>query len=418
MTAVRAAIETSPAPRRVAGWVYALAGGLMAVGAVTFGIAVTRPDPAPAWRALLVSFLYWASLGCGALMWSVIQRVARTAWSAPVNRLGHAALGFIAFVTVVLGALYFGRKYYLTWLGGGVGDRGAWLNVPSLYARDLGSMLVLLILSAIYVGTYLASDRKKGHVGARHALPLRLTDMEPPSAERPQRAAVERRLSILGVILCAWFAITFTLLALDLIMSLAPTWFSALFGAYFFAGALYEGIAALIIMTLLLRRWLGVADMVRTQQLQDLGNLMLAFAMIMTYFFFSQALVIWYENLPPETSFVLPRIHYQPWQMLCWIVVWSAYLGTFGLLVIREMKENPRTLFAVAVFVLASMWLERYLLVIPSLQAKPGVSPILAILMSLGFGGVFVATVAPFLARCPAVSELDLRLIAEREAWR
>jgi hypothetical protein len=410
MTALRAhAIGTSVAPRRVASWVYALAAVLMAVGAVTFGIAVTRPDPAPAWRALLVSFLYWASLGGGALIWSVIQRVARTAWSAPVNRLGHATLGLVAFVTVMLGALYFGRQYYLTWLrggappAGGVGDRGVWLNVPSVYARDLGSMVVLLILAAAYVGTYRASDRAAAPV---------------ETAPEARRRKADRRLSSLGVILCAWFAITFTLIAFDQIMSLAPAWFSALFGAYFFAGALYEGIAALIIMALLLRRWLGIGGMIGTQQLQDLGNLMLAFAMIMTYFFFSQALVIWYGNLPLETSFVLPRIHYQPWQMLCWIIVWTAYLGTFSLLVIREMKENPRTLFAVAAFVLASMWLERYLLVIPSLQAKPGISPVLALLISLGFGGVFVATAAAFLARCPAVSELDRRLIVEREAWR
>ena len=39
----------------------------------------------------------------------------------------------------------------------------------------------------------------------------------------------------------------------------------------------------------------------------DLGKLIVAFSLLTTYMMFSQLIVIWYENLPDEVRFVIPR---------------------------------------------------------------------------------------------------------------
>jgi len=250
------------------------------------------------------------------------------------------------------------------------------------------------LLSLVYVRTYLRTD-----------------------AGQSDPTIAGRRLSILAVALVFVYAAAYTLIAFDLVMSLVPRWFSTLFGWYFILGGLYAGIAALILMALLLRRWLGVEGQLGPRRLQDLGNLLMAAAMAMTYFFFAQALTIWYENLPPETSFAIPRVHHEPWVPLSWAIVGLCYLGPFVLLVVREMKENPRTLSAVAVLVLLAVWLERYLMVVPSLSARAAPAALLVPFVGLGFLGMFVLTVAPFLARYPATSQLDLALTGEPEAW-
>jgi len=85
--------------------------------------------------------------------------------------------------------------------------------------------------------------------------------------------------------------------------------------------------------------------------------------------------------------------------------------------VIREVKERPVLLGGVAVLALAGMWLERYLLVVPSLVPKAPPSPVVELLIGLGFLGLLVLTVLPALTRRPVVSELDLALKAEQEAW-
>lgn len=390
-------LPSSLTPRPVPWWVYGLAALAFVVGAVTFAAGAAARDPAPAWRALLVNFLFWASVGWGALLWSAIFRAARTRWSAPFNRLGHSTLWFAAFSLPVFILLFFGRGHWLTWINADMGDRTVWLNAPFLFLRDGLGLAAIILLGWAFVRTYLRVDRDRG---------LTPSDF--------QRAA--RRANALSVGVSLIFAALFTLLGFDLVMSLTPVWYSALFGAYFMLGGLYLGIATVIILAILLRGWLGIGGRLGPKRFQDVGNLLMAFGMAMTYFFYSQGLVIWYGNLPREVSFAIPRLHHQPWQTLSWIVLACCYGGPFLLLFVREVKENPRALLAVACLVFAAMWVERYLLVAPSYLPHGGPFPWPDLLIGLGFLGVFVLTVVPFLARLPAAGRLDLALGEEQEA--
>jgi len=394
--------EAGSLPRPVPGWVYGVSALGIAVGAVSFGVGAASAHPAPAWRALLINFLFWTSVAQGAFMWAVAFQLSRTTWSATVERLGHAMVGFLGVSVLLFAALFPGRSHYLPWVSTGVGDIGIWLNTPFLFLRDGIGLLALFALACVFVRTRLGSDRMVApREGAVDAAALRRAD---------------RRLSTLGVLLALVYTVVATLVALDLVMSLTPGWSSALFGWYYLVGGLYGGMAALIVALVLLRGWLGVT--VRTQQFQDMGNLLMAFAMVMTYFFFAQALVIWYENLPQETIFAIPRLRLQPWGTLSWIALGACYLGPFLLLVIREMKENPRTLFGVAALVLLAMWFERYLLVTPSLAPRGEGFPALEPLIGLGFLGLLVITAAPALARAPMFGPLDAQVTRERKEWQ
>ena len=386
--------------RRVPAWLYLLAALGIIVGLASFALGLSAPDPAPAWRALLINFLFWTSLAQGAFMWSVAFRLARTAWSGWANRLGHSAIWFLGVSVLIFVGLFVGRRYYLPWMHMDIGDQAIWLNAPFVFLRDGIGLLALFALGLVYVRTYLRQD------------------LASPSQREENLPRTKRRLAVLGVMLAFVYTVVASLIGLDLAMSLVPQWYGTLFGWYYLIGGLYSGMAALIITTLLLRRWLGVATLIGRQRLQDMGNLLMAFAMAMTYFMFAQALTIWYENLPPETSWVLPRIHFPPWQTICWVLVFTCYLGVFALLVIREVKENPRALFGVAALVLLSVWLERYMLVAPSLAPKYTRFPVLVPLMGVGFLGLLVLTAAPFLARYPAVSPLDEELVKERAEWQ
>ncbi len=389
-------------PRRVSAWVYAAALVGVVIGAVSFGLAAAAANPAPAWRALLINFLFWSSVAQGAFMWAVAFRLSRTTWSAPFDRIGQSAVGFLGISVLLFIGLFFGRRFYLPWLPMDLGDRSVWLNAPFVFLRDGAGLLVLFVLAAAFVQVRLRADSVSG-----------AAEMD---AQEGGLRRSDHRLSALGVSLVLVYAVVATLIAFDLVMSLMPTWFSALFGWYYLVGALYAGMAALIVAAVLLRRWLGLT--IGRQQFQHLGNLLMAFAMLMTYFFFSQALVIWYENLPPETAFAIPRLRMQPWGALSWVAVWACCLGPFFLLVVREMKENPRMLFAVSVLVSCAMWFERYMLVTPSLAATAPGTPILVPLIGVGFLGLLVLTAAPVLARLPMFGLLDAQLLREREAWQ
>jgi len=142
-------------------------------------------------------------------------------------------------------------------------------------------------------------------------------------------------------------------------MALDPRWFSSLFGGYFFISGMYIAVAA---WTFLAVRRPGVTR----DQCSDLGKLIVTFGLLTTYLMFSQLIPIWYENLPAEVRFVVPRMNFRQWQWVSIALLGIIYLGPLVFLLTRWSKKTPRFLQAVAFAVLVGMWVERWWLVAPT----------------------------------------------------
>ena len=109
-----------------------------------------------------------------------------------------------------------------------------------------------------------------------------------------------------------------SLLGYDLVMSLDPHWFSGLLGGYVVVGMLYSGFAFLVLLTGL--HSAGRPGWVMPpKEMQDLAKLVFATSILWMYFFWSQYLVIWYGNVPIETRYVLARFFEDPWRCLALI---------------------------------------------------------------------------------------------------
>ena len=138
-----------------------------------------------------------------------------------------------------------------------------------------------------------------------------------------------RKQTILSPILAILYALGFSLIGFDLVMSLSPHWYSTLFGMYFFTGAFYSVLAFLIFLSIFLLRPFDLGNFIGERQFHDLGKLLLGFCLVTGDFFFSQFLVIWYGNLPEETRFVITRVNCSPWNYLAWTVLVSCFAFPF-----------------------------------------------------------------------------------------
>ena len=112
------------------------------------------------------------------------------------------------------------------------------------------------------------------------------------------------RLSAPGMIL---FAVTITLAAVDLIMSLNPHWYSTMIGVYFFSDAVLSGLVVLTLLALWLQSCGLLRGVMTMEHYHDLGKLTFAFVFFWGYIAFSQYMLIWYANMPEETQFYMPR---------------------------------------------------------------------------------------------------------------
>src|SRR4029078_12373439 len=93
-----------------------------------------------------------------------------------------------------------------------------------------------------------------------------------------------------------------TFAAIDWIMSLTPTWYSTMFGVYFFAGSMLGFMALLGATCLFLQGRGNLVNVITDEHYHDIGKLTFAFIFFWGYIAFSQFMLIWYGNIPEETA--------------------------------------------------------------------------------------------------------------------
>lgn len=370
------------------------------IGAAAFVIGICGADPRRAWSAYVTNYVYWTGLAFGTFLLSPVLVVTNATWGRPVKRIAESVALFLPVSFILLWPLLLGRETVFWWVHNPNPEKAAWLNTPFFFAREGLGLLLMATVALIFVYHSVQSDRK-------------WIDNGDEATERHTNA--QATLSPVFIIL---YAFILTLLSFDLIMSLNPEWFSTLFGAYYFVVSFYSGLAVVIFISALAVRNMGLGKLIEKKQFHDLGKLLFAFCIVGADFFYVQFLVIWYGNLPDETRYVIARVNYDPWALLAWLVLLMVYVIPFLVLVFRKIKMKPGVMIFVSCWVFIGIWLEKFLLVAPSLLKRKTLPlGFQEIFVTIGFLGIFAFCVFWFLERYPilAFSDPKLRTALEPE---
>ena len=198
------------------------------------------------------------------------------------------------------------------------------------------------------------------------------------------------------------WALAIGVLAWDFVMSLEPHWFSTMIGPYVFMGGFLGGIAATALCSVLYATRGDERDIILPTNFHDIGKMLFGFCVFWAYLFYSQFIVIWYGLLPIEQDWVIHRLTptFEPIMVLT--VFCLFVLPFFGLLPVRS-KRTPVILATFALIVLLGLWIERYMLVYPSLYIGATNLPMSwqEIGIGLGFLGLVAFCVTWFAVRFP-----------------
>jgi hypothetical protein len=295
-------------------------------------------------------------------------------------------------------------------------SKAVWLSHDFMFARLGVGLLALTIIGWKLVW----GDMKPDMYAVQRAAP----DERRMRFERWTRGydqssatavAQENRIHRLAPGYAVLYAYVLTLVAFDCIMALQPHWFSNLLGGFIFMGAFLSAHMLLALLMIYGSRHLGVADLVSAKQRHDLGKLCFGFSVFWTYLMWAQFLVIWYGNLPEETGFVFARL-WGHWLTIGVAVLWGMFIiPFFGLLGVRPKKSKLFFGFFATVSLVA-LWLERYLLVMPSVSVLPG--PIFhrhEAGPTLMFAGLFLLSYALFARTFPMLSPRLAEITLDRE---
>ncbi len=352
-------VDSLPWPKALVWLLYAL----LAAGAAVFLWGAFGTEHQRAWQIFLVNFLFWSGLSVAGVMIAATWRVVGARWAAPFKRISEGLVAFLPVSFLLFPILFLGRHDWIPWIERPDPHRAPWLNVPFLFSRNAFGLMLLYGMSLYYVYLSLRPDL----AAAASKKPAPANSDESGKLAEHESTRRERTLRRFSIVLLTVYALVFSLMGFDLVMSLNRHFYSTLFGIYFFVGNLYIGFAAVCILVAVHIRKGNLGKIVRPDQLHDQGKLTFAFCMLTGYMLFVQFLVIWYGNLPEEIGFLLHRISDAPWRTLAPLMVLIAVAAPFIILLSRSLKQKPLGLFAMGVCILVGMWLERFLLVVPSL---------------------------------------------------
>jgi len=395
--------------------------GLAILGLILFVQSLAGGAADRAWQLFHVNWIYFTGLAAGSVAFAAVQKITNAKWSGLIIRFAEAAVAFLPVSLIGL-VLIFTVGYHSIYgpmeaaLPGLQHAKAVWLSHDFMFARLGLGLLALVIVGWKLVKADLVPDMyatRSVVSGGRRALFERWSQgYEPSSSGAFEHESRIHRLAPLYVVT---YAYVLTLVAFDGIMALQPHWFSNLLGGFIFMGAFLGAHMLLALLMIYGSAHLGISDLVSPKQRHDLGKLCFGFTVFWTYLMWAQFLVIWYGNMPEETGFVFARLwgHWLPVAKAVGIGMFI--IPFFGLLGVAP-KKSRITLGFFATVSLTALWLERYLLVMPSITALPGPTFGLPELgPTLAFAGLFLFSYGLFGRSFPMLSPRLAEITLDRE---
>jgi molybdopterin-containing oxidoreductase family membrane subunit len=176
-----------------------------------------------------------------------------------------------------------------------------------------------------------------------------------------------------------------------------------------------------LMLAIPIRKIYGLEDFITERHLQNSAKVMLATGLIVAYGYLMEGFMGWYSGNRYDAYLLWNRLHgpYAPWY-------WALLLCNIGIpqvLWIRKLRSKPGWLFVISGVVLIGMWLERFIIVVVSLQRDFLTSSFGMYyptrwdwMTYIGTIGMFLAAMFLFVRILPMISIFEMRtLLPEAE---
>lgn len=314
-------------------------------------------------RSYLFAFMVVLAICLGALFFTMLQHAVRAGWSVVLRRIAENVAAnlqwiWILFIPVALSLWVLDHGMYhwlhpagdhllehkIPWFFGISPLNEAGEQVSSIpwfwLARAAFCLLIWAVLSRFYYRTSVRQDAT-GDVNLTHKM---------------------QRWAPLGLLL---YALTQSIAAIDWMESLEAHWFSTMFAVYFFAASCCGYFAVQILLMKLLQRFGKVTKEITREHYQDAGKLLFAFGVVFwAYIAYSQFMLIWYANIPEETTWYMTR-QLGGWWYVSMFLLFGHFVIPFLFLVTKHTKRATAILAAIAIGMIVMHITDIYWLIMP-----------------------------------------------------
>ncbi len=366
--------------------------GLCVTAVVTLLISLVLGIGNPQQFAFSWLFAGWffVTILIGSLFWVIVHHATDAAWSVGIRRQLENISCQLPLLALLLLPLLFVAPKVWTWMAESpahnheLAEKAAYLNVDFFWIRTAVYFLLFGIVALLFRRNSLAQDLDGAAI---HSI-------------RNRRIAF---------FIIPFGAIALTFWSFDWMMGLNIRFVSTIFGIYNFAGAVLAALCVIILLANALRSAGYLKRVLTAQHNFAFGKLLLAFTLFWGWIAFVQYMLIWYANIPEETSFYVLRST-GSWKVLGILLVVGHFIIPFCLLLFRGPKANARFLGVVAFWILTMHLLDVYMLVLPVLHPEGFQPAVLDVVALLAIGSTLGAFFLKGLGDSPLWPSRDPRL--------
>jgi Ni/Fe-hydrogenase subunit HybB-like protein len=320
------------------------------------------------WGFAIVNFVWWIGIGHAGTLISAILFLLRQSWRNSINRFAEAMTLFAVCCAGIFPLIHVGRPWLAYWLFPYPNSMRVWPQFRSPLIWDVFAVSTYATISAVFWFVGLVPDLATLRDRSTNVIAQKIYGILAlgwrGSARHWHR--YETAYGLLAGLATPLVLSVHTVVSFDFAVAIVPGWHTTIFPPYFVAGAIYSGFAMVLMLSIPIRKIYGLEDFITEVHLENSAKVMLATGLIVAYGYIIEAFMGWYSGNRYDMFTIWNRLH-GPYRgsyyalLLCNIVIPQV-------LWIRKLRTSPVWLFLISGVVLVGMWLERFVIVVVSLQ--------------------------------------------------
>ncbi|GAA5480854.1 NrfD/PsrC family molybdoenzyme membrane anchor subunit [Haloferula sargassicola] len=382
----------------------------------TKGVGIWGIQIPVAWGFAIINFVWWIGIGHAGTFISAILLLLHQDWRTSINRFTEAMTLFAVACAGLFPLLHLGRPQYFYWLIPYPDTMNLWPQFRSPLVWDFFAVSTYATVSLLFWFLGLVPDLATLRDTAKPRWKQRLYGIFALGWRNSARhwEHYKRVYLVLATLAAPLVISVHSIVGLDFAYANLPGWHSTIFPPYFVAGAIYSGFAMVLTLCIPLRRFHRLHDYITDAHLDKMAKVLLLTGLIVCYGYLSEMFMAWYSGETIERYMAANRLGGAAAVSFWALIVCNCLSPQF--LWFRKVRQSPFILFILSLVINLGMWLERYVIVVTSLERDflpsswQGFKPTFWDYATLaGTFGLFFTLLFLFVRSLPVISMSEMR---------
>ncbi len=342
------------------------------IAAITYtiatGIGTWGLNRTVGWGFAITSFVFWIGIGHAGTLISAILLLLRQRWRTSIARAAEGMTIFAVLCAALFPLIHMGRPWLAYWVFPYPNSRGSlWVNFRSPLAWDVIAITTYFTVSLLfwYVGLIpdwaTLRDRTSGWRRRIYGLLSFNWNGSARTWKRYDKACL-----LLAGLATPLVVSVHTVVSFDFAAALVPGWHATLFPPYFVAGAVFSGFAMVVTLLIITRKALHLERFITMRHFDNMAKVILVTGSMVGLAYGTEMFLAWYSMNPFESFNAWDRAT-GPFAWIFWTMVLCNFVVPQVFWFKRARRSIP-VLLVSAILVNVGMWLERFDIVVQSLQ--------------------------------------------------